>query len=215
MHNKNPKDTVDTTMNTKLTQKLHKTQYLALVLFAILALTISRTYILKKIGLFLVSETPNIPSADAIIILSGDSGNRVKKGVALYKRKKAPLLIFTGEPVMNTSMPKIMSEYAEQMGVPTKNILLEENSTSTHEHPKNCATLMKEKNIQSIIVVTSYYHTQRTQSVFKKYFKNTKIKVTIVGAEDGITYKTWWQHENMREKILMELAKTAWYWLRY
>ena len=50
---------------------------------------------LKSIAHALVYET-NLTGADAIVVLGGGSGSRVKKAVELYHAELAPKLIFTG-----------------------------------------------------------------------------------------------------------------------
>ncbi len=167
-----------------------------------------------KIGTSLQTEMP-LTASDVIIVLSGDSGNRVKMATALYKQGLSQKIIMSGEPLMNTSMPQLMSEYAQSLGVPTKDIIIDDQSTSTYEHPVNCAPILKKLKAKSIIIVTSKYHTRRALSVFKAYYKNTPITIKIAGAEDDILYTKWWKYENMREKILMECAKTIWYILMH
>lgn len=149
--------------------------------------------------------------ADLIVVLAGDSGERVEKAAQLYHEHKAPLILMTGNAMYNTSVPELMKEKAIALKVPSSAILLECQSQSTLDHPKNCRPIFKEKNIKSIIIVTSKYHTARSYRTFLNELKNDNIHISIDSANDGVNYRSWWTDHESTEKILIELGKTVWY----
>ena len=166
---------------------------------------------LKSLAHALVYET-NLARADAIVVLGGGSGSRVKKAVELYHEELAPKLIFTGNQFLLTSQADLMKDYAKKLGVRSKYIILEKNSESTIDHVRNLKHIFEEHNIERIIVVTSLFHTRRSYMVFKQ-LSEFDIDVMVVGSSDGIDYDNWWHHHEMIEKVLIEFQKLFWYFL--
>ena len=179
------------------------------ILIIILFISLSYAFFLKKFATFLIINSLPSP-ADAIVVLSGDKGLRLNKGVELYHRGYARQLIISGDKIYFTSHPKLMAEMAKQKGVPEKDIILEEQSLSTYDHPRYIEPILKEKKIRKILIVTSYFHTRRVKYVFDRYYQH-RYKVTVIGAPDGISYKDWWKDHNMIETIVIEWGKTLWY----
>ena len=142
--------------------------------------------------------------------LSGGNGNRVDKAVSLYNQEYSQNILITGPNFLHTSYPKLMASYATKQGVPPTAITLETESHSTKDHPKYIQKLLS-KNIQSLIIVTSKFHTKRSYNCFKHIFEDSQVDVMVVAADDGINYKQWWKDHESCEKILMELCKTIWY----
>lgn len=165
--------------------------------------------ILKSLAHSLVYET-NVTRADAIVVLGGGSGSRVKKAVELYYAELAPKLIFTGNQLFLTSQADLMKDYAKKLGVRSKYIILEKNSDSTIDHVRNLKYIFEEHNIKRIIVVTSLFHTRRSFMVFKQLSEHD-VDVMVVGSSDGIDYDDWWNHHEMIERVLIEFQKLFWY----
>jgi uncharacterized SAM-binding protein YcdF (DUF218 family) len=175
---------------------------------------VSAPIYLKIVGKSLVYET-QLKKADVIIVLSGGDGPRVQKGVELYKAGLGGKILMTGNPHFDRSMSEYMSEYAQRLGVPSKNILIEKESLSTFDNAIYSYKVLKNKNIQSIILVTSKFHTARSYKIFKKAFQNSNIEILVAGSEDNVDYNKWWKEHEMSEKVLIELGKTFIYNLKY
>jgi uncharacterized SAM-binding protein YcdF (DUF218 family) len=169
---------------------------------------------LKKAAQFLIVSAP-ITKSDVIIVLSGGQGNRVDKAVELYKNGLSKTIIMTGETILTASIPKHMKARAINQGIPASHIRIEDQSTSTYDHPTRCLPLIKELNAKSILLVTSNFHTRRSLKAFTKAYKTQNISVTICGAEDNIEYSSWWKNSRDAELILLEFSKHLWYWINY
>ena len=123
---------------------------------------------------------------DAIIIL-GCSNNedgsisellrsRVDEGVRLYKSGESSKLIMSGKhglflhlsgKVPLNSESSVMKKYAESLGVPTENILIEDESKDTLGNAFFTKIKILEPNHwYNCFVVTSNYHVERTQWLF-------------------------------------------------
>jgi uncharacterized SAM-binding protein YcdF (DUF218 family) len=167
-------------------------------------------FFLRSMGKYLVYST-KIEKADIAIVLSGGSGNRVRGGVELYKKKIVPKLLMTGGPMFHTSYSVYMAEYAEYLGVPRKNIILEENSCSTKDNAKYSLQICEKLNIKKVIIVTSDFHTRRSYRIYNKYFKPAGIKVMVKPVPTAIDFDNWWKYHEMADKVLIEWGKTVFY----
>jgi len=164
----------------------------------------------------LVYESPSFPkTVDAVIVLEGGIGQRVTEGVALLEKTEASYLIMTGGAYFHTTSPRLMGQFAKRLSNNLPEILYEENSLSTYDHPINLMPIFNHYNIRSFIVVTSQYHTARTKAVFDAYFKGQKndFEVYIHGASDGIDYSRWWKDHEMKQRVGIELLKRIYYFL--
>ena len=167
---------------------------------------------LRFLGKSLVEESPEPPPVSLIIVLSGGQGHRVEKAVELYKKGLAKTLLMTGGPIFHTSHAQMMKEFAQTMGVPSRDILVEPLSKSTYENATFTLKMIEHLGVTSAIVVTSKFHTKRASNVFRKVFPS-RLKLHSVGSNDGIDYEAWWKDYENREAVLIELAKRVFYFI--
>lgn len=126
----------------------------------------------------LLDEGPLRP-ADAIVVLGygppvDDDGapvaelvRRVEKGVELYKRDMAPVLIMTGgNTYKDYYESEVMKEVAVSMGVPPDAVICERQAMSTIGNAGHTARLMADRDMESCIVVSSPYHLKRAARLF-------------------------------------------------
>ncbi len=152
-------------------------------------------------------------SVDAIVVLGGGSGSRVRLAADYFHRGVSDRMIMTASSIFDQSYSQLMSNYAQKNGVPKSAIFLEEQSLSTKDHPIYVGALLESFQCKSVLIVTSLYHTRRSYAAFEKYFSSyyPDIDVYIVGAKDGIDYSRWWTDHEMLEAVGFELVKMVYY----
>ncbi|WP_176585789.1 YdcF family protein [Priestia megaterium] len=146
-----------------------------------------------------VNEKP--VKSDAIIVLSGD-GDRIEKGIELYKKGYASHLILSNGQENN------LYNQAKNSGIPIHSIILENHATSTTENAEFTKKVMIKYNFQSAIVVSSNYHMKRVEKNFDKEFKDTRIQLTFCSS--GSHYynpKRWWETSLNRKITYTEYIK--------
>jgi uncharacterized SAM-binding protein YcdF (DUF218 family) len=114
--------------------------------------------------------------ADIAVVLSGgryDDGSlneealeRTVTGVRLYYQGLVPRLLFTGGPCCGESASALMAKFATELGVPRDAVLLEEESTRTHDSATNSVALLHRRGLRSVILVTSALHMPRARLAF-------------------------------------------------
>jgi len=126
-----------------------------------------------------------LPTAQAIVVLGGSTANhrnnwfepydksatvsRVDTAASLYHAQRAPLVIVSGAALDgNVSEAQIMASQLRQHGVPDEAIVQEAKSLTTYENALYTSHLLKEKNLEHVLVVTSALHMPRAIGVFRK-----------------------------------------------
>ena len=160
------------------------------------------------IGWYLSPQDP-IEKADAIVTVSGGDNNaRINKTVELYKEGWAPVIIYSGAAAEGeVSNAEAMRNISVKMGVPRSAIILEEKSVDTAENAKFTSVVIKEKGLESIILVTSPYHQRRTMELFKDELGEDFKIINRSAVDEDWRKKGWWEDEEGRFLTIGELGK--------
>ncbi len=136
-------------------------------------------FVISALAIVFDGLIDNIKKSDAIVILgnkverTGEPSvrlaNRLDRGAELYKVSIAPLIIVTGAVgIEGFDEAKVMKEYLVQKGIPENAIIVDSQGGDTFASSKNTKKILEEKNLDSVLVVSSYYHISRTVLAFKK-----------------------------------------------
>ena len=124
-----------------------------------------------------IGMNEDTPPSDAAVVLGSkveDDGTpsvhlriRLERAVELYKAATVPMIIVSGGPgVPAHPEPIVMRDYLIAHGVPEQAIVLDATGINTAATARNAVALMAEHHIDSIIIVTEYFHTPRTRLAF-------------------------------------------------
>jgi len=140
----------------------------------------------KKVCNYLKMDQ-KLETVDCILVLGSYDERVAKRGAELYLQGYAPLLVFSGgmaELIAKEDWHEAEADHfkkiALKMGVPEKDILVENKSANTGENILFTQKLFKQKNIdpQSFIVVQKPYMERRAYATFKKHWPEKKVLVT-------------------------------------
>jgi uncharacterized SAM-binding protein YcdF (DUF218 family) len=116
-------------------------------------------------------------SADAIVVLGcaldprgaprSALRRRALRGVELFQRGAAALLVLSGGGRHNRSEAAAMAEIAREAGVPDAALLLETRSANTFENAVFTAALLRRRGLGRIILVSDRYHLPRARLLFR------------------------------------------------
>jgi uncharacterized SAM-binding protein YcdF (DUF218 family) len=185
-----------------------------------------RDSILISIGEYLVTEYP-LEKADAIAVLSGSVPDRILEAIDIYKRGYAPIIILTKEEKppgydellsLGVKVPEgydINQTIALKLGVPpTSIVIIDERADSTYNEERTLYNFLKERNLKSVILVTSKYHTVRATKLFNFLAQGEKIKlITRPSKYDTYDPRNWWNIRRDFKQVLFEYEKLAHYYL--
>jgi uncharacterized SAM-binding protein YcdF (DUF218 family) len=123
-----------------------------------------------------------IDHADAIVVLGSPvraDGSltdvveeRVRAGVALWRRGVAPMLCLTGGRgpgvVAAISEAEAMARRARELGVPSAAIVVEDASRNTSTNARNIKMLLNQSGVNRVVVVTQPFHSRRSVLWFRR-----------------------------------------------
>ena len=134
---------------------------------------------------YLPVSTQDIPRADCIVVLGGalglasyprvnveftDASDRIYQAAALFRAGKGRTVIVAAgnQPWARQLEPEAngIRDVLVEWGVPVGAILLDPASKNTHENAVNAATLAREAECRSSILVTSAWHMPRAVAAF-------------------------------------------------
>lgn len=193
------------------------------------------------LGGSLESRHPHIPAAqmptaDAIVVLGGNTANgrknwflpydkdtaiiRVDTAIDLYRAGRAPKVILSGGALEgDVSEARGMAYVMKQQGVPDEALVLENSSRTTYENATQTEDELKEHGVNQLLLVTSALHMPRAMAAFSKLGISAIPAPTppqIVLPADG-SISPWLP--NMRaldasRSIIKEYVGLLVYWLR-
>jgi len=164
------------------------------------------------------------PHSDAVFILLGDSGHRalyasrlLKEGyadrVAMGKIEKESIATFGLVPDESAIACTVLI----RSGIPPNTIHVTSIVvSSTLEEAQAARKWAAETGIDSLIFVTSSYHSARTSWILKRVFDSSDIHRSIaVVPVPEIDWRPWWETEDGMVTIFNECVKFLYYNLNY
>jgi uncharacterized SAM-binding protein YcdF (DUF218 family) len=179
----------------------------------------------------LIVEKP-LEKADAIVVLGGSHTylERTRKAAELFKKGFAPRIYLTddGEQAgwsraeqRNPSFVELARKSLIAGGVGAENIeILEPKVTGTIYEARLLSDKARAANLNSILIVTSAYHTRRALATFQKIFaeNNQTIALGILSPPPGEQTPppfSWWLSKFGWEIVAGEYVKSVAYWIYY
>jgi len=155
--------------------------------------------------------------ADVIVVLAGEP-HRLDHAVDLYRQGFASEIWITGDAISRQkpiSSAVIMRQKAEAQGVPADAIHLLA-TTTTWEDGHEVTVLAQSRQIHSMLVVTSWYHSRRALCVIRQQLGQSTVAVHYDPAPDLANGPGWWwPSDDRREAVFGEMVKLVGYTLRY
>lgn len=146
-------------------------------------------------------------TAEVIVILGGDAGDRVFRALELYNAGAAPRILIAGDGDCFLIRDRLVLA-----GVSTNVITMEPNSGNTKENAEFSIRLLKEQGVRSAIVVTSWYHSRRALACFHKF--GGDLEIASFPSYHGVSMDEKPQLTEV-PSVGREYLAMAWYWVRY
>jgi uncharacterized SAM-binding protein YcdF (DUF218 family) len=161
-----------------------------------------------------LQDTPG--AADAIVVLGAGvdpacapdlhSMRRTIHAARLFKKGKAPLVLFTGgtPPGRSCAIADVMAGFARELGVPPESILVERASSTTWENAVEASKILGPRGIRKVLLVSDSLHMRRGEACMRRFgFDVLRDAVPTVDAYyDGVDllkdalheYVGWWYY---------------------
>ena len=113
----------------------------------------------------------NRPPTDEAGGVMPETERRLRRGVEIFKRGHAPLMVMTGGPAPRGDIEaEVMRDFAIELGVPAEAIMVETQSRNTIENARLTKQLISAEGagerIPRVILVTSPSHLERARRLF-------------------------------------------------
>ena len=139
-------------------------------------------------------------SADVIVVMGaaqydGVPSNllemRLQQGLVLWKEGRAPLIALTGGKQSGDRFTEAAAgrRWLVDRGVPAKAIVSEDVGQSTWQSLSQLAPVLREKNVETAIVVSSYWHVQRAELILRQ-LDFAAVASPVSGDSDSLTWNT-------------------------
>jgi len=193
-----------------------------IVVFGI-ALFVFKAPILRSLGKYLIHED-QLQKADAMFVLSGGGFDRGNEAVKVFKWGYTDKIICTGGNAfvelkalnIDTLESDMTAANIRRQGIPDSLVIEIKEGTSTREESNVILGYCKINHLSKVIILSSKFHTNRINNVFRKKFKQQGIDVIIHGAPSSdYDEMLWWQSEDGLIALNNEWIKTVYYWWKY
>jgi DUF218 domain len=169
----------------------------------------------------LIASDPLPEHFDAAIVLQGSIAAekaRVAGAMGLLRSGRASraLLSVPRESYWGESIPPVARFYLERtyggdLAALTDFCEIGEDVDSTMQEAQALTPCIQEHHWQSIVIVTSNYHTRRARRIWRKVIHGEpNIHIWIDGVTDPEFQQPWWRHRQSAKIWVMETTKLVW-----
>jgi len=171
-----------------------------------------------------------VPSPDAIIVLSGSSTylERASWAAKLYREGRAPLIVLTNDGIVsgwdnhedrNPMFYELSMRRLQQEGVPVAQIQLAPGQAlGTYGESLLVRDFAVEHRLHRLLIVTSGYHSRRALWSIRRACEGSGIEVGIDSAPPGWQTPSpwiWWSKRKGWKLVAGEYVKMIYYWTKY
>ncbi|MBQ8465612.1 MAG: YdcF family protein [Alphaproteobacteria bacterium] len=147
--------------------------------------------------------------AEAIVVLTGGR-HRLTEAVKLLNEGASDKLFISG--VQDKTSLKDLEKRNKIKFKDNREIILDKIATNTFENARETSIWLKNKNIKSILLVTSNYHIFRSLVEFRRWSRDIKILLHPVYSEK--ISPLWWKSLDNFYFLAGEYNKFIFAWLR-
>lgn len=166
---------------------------------------------------------------DALVVLSGSAAyaERAAEAARLYREGRAPVVLLNDDGVQggwseaeqrNPRFVELAAMELRRGGVPADSIrVLDARPTNTHDEALAVRAYAAERELRSLLVVTSSYHSRRALRTWRQVFQGSGVEIGLEPAEGARTPGawTWWLSSAGWREVAGEYVKMLYYAVRY
>ncbi len=178
--------------------------------FLLLLAAASATLALWKSGLWLVRSDP-FEKVEWAAVMAGESRDmeRTEEAASLLLGERVDSLILSGNRVFRN---RYTSEFAgkalSDMGVAPERVFeYRHDAYSTIEEAKGLIRQFRALGLDTVLVVTSNYHTRRTRFVFERLAGGDPVVLVHAAPYPLFEPEVWWSSRESRKTWLIEWLK--------
>jgi uncharacterized SAM-binding protein YcdF (DUF218 family) len=181
-------------------------KFVILITFLLLALAA-----LSLAGSFLVVDAPQ--RSDVIVVLAGETDVRPARGLQLLTQgygRQMLLDVPAAIKIYQFTQLELARDYVRDLPQAAAVSICPIGGLSTKEESKDVAGCLVGRQVKSVLIVTSDFHTRRALSVFQKEISG--IQFSVAGARNDTTFGVrWWRHREWAKTFADEWLRLIWW----
>ena len=177
----------------------------------------------------LITDAP-LEQADAIVVLGGSANyrERSREAAKLMLEGRAPRVLITNDNMTgpwssvdqrNLFFYERSLKVITNAGVPANSVeVLMKPVSSTQEEAELVRQYAAEHRLNSVLIVTSAYHSRRALWTFSRAFRDTGIRIGLINVKPGDQSPrpaTWWLSIRGWRLVPTEYVKMIYYMIKY
>lgn len=212
-----------------MSRRKRKALYFGILLLCIaLLLYLSSSWIMIRLGEFLVLDEEPVPSDAVVVLCTGvEYYPRLIEGAELFKKGFARNVVINGN--RKTDVMRSLEEkgferccpwYEESLrilsmfGVPKDQVMhiSAEDAYDTVSEADIVGREILQREFTKIIIATSKFHTRRARFIWNKRFGDRLSICTVSAKTDPFDPKSWWKEGRQIRWVLAEYGAWIYYW---
>jgi DUF218 domain len=172
-------------------------------------------------GNLLIASNTMPEHVDAAIVLQGSIAaekvriagaiDLLQRGVANRAMLSVPKESYWGQAIPPVARSYLDRTYGSDIAARIDFCETSGEVNSTLAEAQVLSSCIQEKHWQSIVIVTSDYHTRRAGMLWRRVTRHDpKIHLRIEGVTDPEFQQPWWRHRQSAKVWLMESSKLVW-----
>ncbi len=167
-------------------------------------------------GSLLIATEPPV-AADAIVVLAGNSDDRLPWAEGLRAAGYAPLLIVSNERVhthgVETTWLALHQAGIAAPDLPADALAVVDDPPpeSTIDEAHRAASILVSRGLHSALLVTDAFHSRRASLLFRAAFADRGLSVRSTPAPDALDLAHWWAHPLAARRVTEEWTKFLYY----
>ena len=166
------------------------------ILVVCAVLYLARVPLLRLAGEFWVVDEPP-ETSDVIVVLSGDNydAERATRAASLFKSGMAPRVVATGRALRSyATTTDLMKRDLVEHGVPESAIVpFTHKADDTRDEAAAVSEFVRSHGWKKILLVTSNYHTRRSQYIYEHVLPSSDQLLTIAAPDSDYDPNYWWR----------------------
>lgn len=162
----------------------------------------------------LVRDTPGARARWALTLAGeGSEADRIQAGLALLASSRADSLALSGTPIVSGlhTSTVLLSRLASELETRRRILELRHESHSTAEEAQALIPLLHSFGADTVLLVTSSYHTRRAASIFNAIAPTGMVFLPV--AAPNTAFAKGWGDREAAKLWLLEWSKTLWWHL--
>jgi len=168
------------------------------------------------VGEFLAPATVNPRPADAIVVLGGGTGERLRKGMELYRQGHAPRIVLTGFAETSDALLPFYQDwryrYLVENAVPESAIRVDQAARSSLQEASAVRKLAEAASWGRLVVVSDPPHLRRLSLIYGRVFAGSSTQYQFVATDlPWWDASAWWHDKRAAQFVILELVKLAYH----